>query len=313
MASRRSSWFLCLSIVFGFFTLVSLTLIAQPAAQKAQHAFIVFNVRDVTTGYAVQAEVSFTRVDSGQGSPVTAQTDSQRLLRMDLPAGRYTVRVTAPAYKPMQFDDNTQPSPDASKLRVMLAGTTDPEQLRPEVLDPQLRDGYILLYGYIVDDDTGRPLSGVQVRFEKLGVVTSTNARGYFGRAVQLPPLPPYEGIEDNVSFELQGYKTQVHENQLLPNSGWIGFPIGLQRGGGVDRRNVRHHLMEKGAEEFQEQKPTPAAPQEQSSVTTQSATLSARITGKPETTNREPPEGTFLLGDHKGIARFPRLSQGQR
>ena len=238
----KTQW---IAILFLYPAALLIAQNAPVAASPKGPELIILTIRDSTTGYAVQAEVSFTKADSDKKIPTVAHADNQGHLRMELPPGRYRVRVTAPGFEPMEISWNTPASVQDAKLGVMLVSKTQPEELRPEVLDPKLRDGYVLMQGYVVDADTGMPLSGVQVRLEKLGMVAITNDRGYFSQSVRFPTLPPNAlGFEDNLTFELPGYATYAFTNELITNTPWALYQIDLQRGSGVDRHNATHHLL---------------------------------------------------------------------
>jgi hypothetical protein len=219
-------------------------LIAQqtPTAAPASRSAFTLDVRDVTTGYSVRANVTFTNSNAGESAPISTQTNSLGHLQTALPPGRYVMRVTSPGYDPMESTWDTATSGD--KLEIMLTRKTPPEELRPEVLDPQLREGYLLVHGYVVDADTGKPLSNVRVRLEKYGMDTITDDRGYFSQSLQMPTLPPdspgFPGFEDDLSAELPGYKKIILENQLFAAPGML-LTLELQPGSGVERHDNTH------------------------------------------------------------------------
>jgi hypothetical protein len=217
-------------------------LIAQQTstAASASRSAVILDVRDVTTGYSVRADVTFINSSAPGSAAISAQTDRLGHLRTDLPSGRYLMRITSPGYEPME---STWDTASRMKLGIELSRNAPPEELRPEVLNPQYREGYILVHGYVADADTGRPLSNVRVRLDRLGMDTSTNDRGYFRESLQMPPLPPGAGVEDDLSAELPGYKKIILGNQLFSAPDLL-LKLELQPGSGVERRDNTHKLL---------------------------------------------------------------------
>jgi hypothetical protein len=219
------------------------TLIAQvpsAAALASRSGVITLRVRDSATGYGVQASVSLRASDSGANPSINTQTDSLGHLRVEVPQGRYILRVTSPGFKPMELSWDT----GGPVNHVMLDVIAPPQELRPEVLDAQLRAGYVLVHGYVADADTGKPLRNVRMRLDRFGMDTSTNGRGYFSQSLQMPVLPPdAPGFEDDLSAELPGYKKYILANTLFSGPE-ILFQLELKPGSGVDRRDNTHKLL---------------------------------------------------------------------
>jgi hypothetical protein len=212
-------------------------LIAQqtPTTTSTSRSPVILDIRDSTTGYSVPANVTFTNPNSGQSAPISAQTNSLGHLQTALPPSRYVMRVTSPGYDPMQSTWDTAIS---DKLKIMLISKTPPQELLPEVVNPQLREGYLLVHGYVVDAGTGKLLNIVRVRIEKYGTDTLTNDRGYFSQSLRL--AYGEQGFEDDMSLELSGYKKLILGNQLFGAPEMV-FPLELQPGSGVDRRDNTH------------------------------------------------------------------------
>src|SRR5207245_6913743 len=124
--------------------------------------------------------------------------------------------------------------------QAMLDPLTPPEEEQPHEIESKLRSGYTLVYGYVADSITGRPLANVRVHLEKAQADAMTDARGYFEMSVPSPPAelmkeappPGLPGI-DNIIFELPGYKKYAGQSIDLPEGLDSGWNVELQRGQG--------------------------------------------------------------------------------
>lgn len=222
-------------------TLASQQASPVPAVSKSA---AVLDVRDATTGYSIEAQVTFTPREAGEAAGVSARTDSIGHLRLELPSGRYLLSVISPGYEPMKSKWDTSFD---TRQGIMLSGKNLPEELRPEVLEPQFRKGYILVHGYVTDADTGRPLGNVRVKLDRLGMDAITDDRGYYSESLSMPthspdPRNPADVVDD-MTVELTGYKTTILERQLFAEPELL-VKVELQRGSGVDRHDNTHVLL---------------------------------------------------------------------
>lgn len=215
------------------------TLCLAVAALCQQKPNATIRVRDITTGYAVvQATVIVRNAADGKSEILRGQTNSLGRLSMNLPSGKFLVEISAPGYKTMKdirYDSSSGEFGTAELDRV-----APPPELLPDVLKAQERKGYLFVYGFVVDADTGRPLADVEARMPKVGLNANTDARGFFSQSVLLPvPPAPDQGTLDDLSVSLPGYKTYEATNVDLPKEGWQGFQIDLHRGQGKETHDV--------------------------------------------------------------------------
>jgi hypothetical protein len=116
--------------------------------------------------------------------------------------------------------------------------TVPPPEERPEVLNPQMRQGYSMTYGYVVDGETGKPLSDVRVRWETSDIETKSNARGYYALFTAVPPSnpnPPALPPTDTLIAELSGYKKFVYHRFPMFEGQASGTNIQMERGSGMN------------------------------------------------------------------------------
>ncbi len=65
-------------------------------------------------------------------------------------------------------------------LEFLLDPVVEPPELQPDYIASLQRDDVMLIQGFVVDDDTREPLSGVKVSSAPSGVVAQTDERGFF-------------------------------------------------------------------------------------------------------------------------------------
>jgi Tol biopolymer transport system component len=240
------------SVVISFFTTL--------AACKlfAASGTLVLSVRDAQTGYAIRTAVQLEGPES-----VTLQTDEKGRVMRTLTAGEYRVLVSAPGYKPRKAHINIG-SAGRLNFHLMLDSENPPEEERPEAINREIRPGLTYYHGYIVDDESGQPLSDVRVRFVNSGIETYTDSKGHFGLSVPTPKPSVPDGMgTDTLIYEKPGYKTVIFDNFGITGEAMGGLADGMEKGAGVIRNNTPHKLLQKpGAnpEEPQSAKPDGAS-----------------------------------------------------
>jgi len=190
-------------------------------------------VRDVDTGYAVNATVSF------EGPQILSmQTGKCGTLSVQLQTGEYNITVSALAYKTLKTHTGVT-SGENLPGTVMLDPNTPPDDLQPVRLAAEIRPGFTLLHGYIVDD-CGRPLAGVSVRVKNGKIGTETDAKGHYYLSMPTPAAPSRDewGV-DTITYSKTGYQTVIIENMSVGGDDLWSVPFSLQKGSGVIRRNA--------------------------------------------------------------------------
>jgi len=233
---------------------------------------ISFRARDFETGFSVPATFVVQGAEQGRYPPHTFSSDEFGRLRLPLTAGYYLYEVSAPGYKPLRSYFQIAPAFPQNQDD-MLDPISPPEEEQMGMIDSKLRPGYTLIYGYISDSKTGKPLANVSVHVEKAQADATTNERGYFELSVESPraemrrgvPFPGLAGI-DNISISLKGYKKYDIQNTDLVEGETSGWKLDLQRGEGVEQHDYMHKLRRaaegiKEPEEPQSAKPGPALP----------------------------------------------------
>ena len=234
---------------------VPLLVAVTASIMSAATGTMEFRVRDSHSHYAVRALI---KGDGPQSFLLT--TDAKGYGKIDLPVGEYRLEMSASGYAALR----THYHVEAGKLTsagAFLDPQTLPEEESPKVLEPLLRPGYTLLHEYVVDAQTGEPLSGVKVRFVNAGVETQTDSKGHLVLSVPTPTPKNPGGIgTDTLIYEKAGYKTITIRNFGIPPEEMGGTAIDLQKGKGVIEIDGTHKLMRGESDESQNQENTQSA-----------------------------------------------------
>lgn len=213
---------------------IFMLMLFAASAVFADSATLELRVRDFQTDHPIRATIKLEGPES-----VTLQTDYAGAM---LP-GEYRVEVSAPGYKLQRTHLNIGQSGHLN-LAVMMDAENPPEEERPEAIAERIRPGFTLLHGYVVND-AGMPLVGVKVRLVHAGVETETDSKGHYWLSTPTPqPAFPGGLGTDTLIYEKPGYKTTVLENFGISGDDMGGGAIGLEKGRGAIRRDVKHKLM---------------------------------------------------------------------
>lgn len=234
MHSPGTSFALC-SFATRFSRLAaSLLLVQSPVF--AESALSIRFV-DSATGYAVKPDVVETR-SSVRRSQI-AESDRVRLV---LPPGPGNITVSASGYQPMSgvFDLSAD---YPFTVVFQLDPLVPPREIQPDYVSTLHRAEETVFVGYVVDDESGRPLAGAGVRAEPSGRETKTDARGYFQIYVPVQTLAEAQRLPASLSFVQAGFRTETRQYLELSSRGdWV-YRIRLQPGDGqhtVDERQLR-------------------------------------------------------------------------
>jgi Carboxypeptidase regulatory-like domain len=195
---------------------------AQPAGGTSA---MTFRIRNSRTGHAMPANVTLRHVEADRtGSLVdlspSSSMDSDEFGRaqFNLPPGEHLIEVSAPGYQSISSRFSVEAGKTPLPMTFELDPVSEPEELLPEVVAAQKRQGHFLLLGYVVNAPNWQPLSGVQVQMSEMRAVT--DEKGYFMLRVPVPPQQDGEVPRKDAVFERSGYKQHVLRNVSLWEEG---------------------------------------------------------------------------------------------
>lgn len=200
---------------------------------------------DSDTGFAVQPEavtVRAHRPDAAERRVPNAEITPAGRLQLALSAGQHTLTVASARHRPMSGKLVVRPD-QPYRIRIHLDPVEPPKEIQPETVAALHRDGWMLLQGFVADEETGGPLAGVQVRSLPSGAETRTSGEGFFRLYVPAAEEASPETDAVHLVFEKPGYR--AHERRYLEvwSRGDWTYRIRLERGGGhdvVDERTLR-------------------------------------------------------------------------
>ncbi len=210
-------------------------------ASAADTGTMQLRVRDSHTHFPIHALVQ------GWGPKAfSVATDDRGYGRIVLPAGEYQLQISSPDYATLSTHYSVEPR-KITKAGAFIDPISLPHEESSEVLDSLAQPGHTLLHEYVLDQETGRPLSGVKVWLVHAGVETRTDSKGHFCLLVPTP-VPDFPGGigSDTLMYEKSGYKTIVMKNLAVGSEEMGGTGIDMERGHGVIKIDSTHKLMRK-------------------------------------------------------------------
>jgi hypothetical protein len=116
-----------------------------------------------------------------------------------------------------------------------------PLEIQPEAIAKLHQINQTVFLGFVVDEESGQPLTNALVRTEPSGNETRTDARGYFQIYVPVQTLEAATNSPARLIFAAPGFRSEERTYLELWSEGdWI-YRIRLDRGAGiktVDERN---------------------------------------------------------------------------
>ena len=230
---------------------VALFCVFVAGVLHADTGSLQLSLRDVITAYAISGTVTFNGPQQ-----LAVPTDENGNLLVTLQTGDYIVQTSPQGYSPLTTHYNIGSGANLP-MTIMLDSTSLPEDERTQQLTSELRPGFTLLHGYIVDSKTGKPIAGVRVQLVDAHVETETKPNGHYGLSVATPnELPPGMMGTDTLVFEKSGYDKVVIHNFGIGGEDLRLAPLGLQQGNGVMHRDGAHKLSDKSPYELQSASP---------------------------------------------------------
>jgi len=244
MHPPRTSPTLQWSHVTRFALLVTGLFLTQALSVFAQNSLQIRFV-DSATGYAVQPALIETQ---SRQPDKAARRISQSVLgeagrvMLALPPGQNNITVSAPGYQPMSGMFDMSPN-NPYTIFFQLDPLTQPREIQPDYVSTLHRGDETVFVGYVVDDDSGRPLANALIRTEPSGREVTTDERGYFQIYVPVQTLTEATQSPASLILSHEAFRTEEHRYLELWSEGdWV-YRIRLQSGRGkniVDERQLR-------------------------------------------------------------------------
>ena len=258
LGTQQVLWIaLCVFLAVNTAATQSVASESESAETVPRTGTVTLAARDAQTGYSVPATVSYGRMEGDFPLPFRARADNEGRIRLTLPLGTYLFEICAPGHQSMR---SYQPV-GAGGMIFHMDPTEPPQEMREDILNAQLRPGYAMLFGYVVDDLSAKPLNNVHVYLRDSHVETRTNARGYYALFARVPTaeaepssLPPM----DTLVAEMPGYTSLVYHRLPLDPGQWSRENVQLSKGTGTTESSYHASWMPDDSETPQPQESVP-------------------------------------------------------
>jgi len=214
-------------------------------------------LRDSMTGLALVGRVTAIELGGRVASSLTA--DPSGRAPGPLPPGQYRVKAEAIHHRTLETAFDLEAGATLG-VTLWLDPEEVPEALRPEPL-ATLGPETAVFHGYVVDGQSGQPLSDASVSLERSDQRTKTD-RGYFRLSVAAPRPPDLEPPPmDLLTVQRDGYRT-FRSGQVFVTGGVTRFLIRLWPGLGRSEEAEGHKMLREARTLSLAQSAVPDAPE---------------------------------------------------
>jgi len=195
-----------------------------------------FFVYDSENGYGVPSVIIFTN----DKDTFNLKTDNGGHLMFNGREGKYDITIYAADYNPLQTYFYIEKG-ICLDIKIIL------EKQNKTFVEYQKYE-YPIIEGYVVDSETGMPLSDVKVTIEDENNIVYTDEKGFFSimpKKFSIISDPDDEVVRNNITFSKNDYKTEkIKDLLIVPDK--IKLIIHLQRGEGIiENKKIQHILDE--------------------------------------------------------------------
>jgi Sporulation protein and related proteins len=234
--------------------------------RSSQGSHIQIRLFDSVTGYGIHLKsLDDVTLKSNLQEYRLPEGNEYNTLSVQAAQGKYDLNVAIDGYKRVQTPISIE---EESTFEILLDPVQTPAELKEDYVNSLTLPNVATIIGYIVDDQTGRPLAKATAGLSDGTFKAKSNKRGFFILQV---PVPPQNRLEDkpvlkNILFELQGYAAEERQYvQAFANQATV-YRIRLKSGQGRNVIDERQH-RNNAAAAWDEQPQTNNLPTDGSSV----------------------------------------------
>jgi len=170
------------------------------------------------TGYLLTPDNPVLTNTSGKQDVIPIPKNSAGVYSQELAAGTYMISASCTGYLSTQTEFTI--AENELRYNIFLDPLVGNPLLAPGRIKSMLRPDKALLLGYVVDDVTGAPLTGVSLKDAASGTIAVTDANGYF--EVMLPAVCEERTVLD-LYFEKMPYgKAEFRSFEITPNTDFV-------------------------------------------------------------------------------------------
>lgn len=231
---------------FAFlFSIFPLTLTAQqldPTQIKREQGTLSFFLTDSENGYGVEGTVL---LQGPRGSYELSTTEGGKLIFSGVP-GKYEITLLANGYDNLSTYFIIESGKTINVDAILEKGSRIPVLYKKYVAP--------IVEGYVIEQETGKPLAGVSVQLTQEGLTVTTDSQGFFSmKPARYSTInsPEDKAVRSDFKFSKNGFISHTVENLLMvPDK--IKLKIYLEKGQGENTEKYHQNVLDGTAEDVQ-------------------------------------------------------------
>lgn len=218
------------------------------AQNKSGSYKINFCFYDSENGYAVVPDefIIYDRVNNNVIKSISKnQYKEDSKIFIALNTGQYRFDIIASGYSVFSSSINIG-GHQRNLHKIFLDPLIKNLNLDSKRIQDKHRQGFTLVLGYIVDELSGKPLSGIEVTSSLTNSATYSDIRGYY--EIYIPSVGCETGEYGNIKFSKQGYPRKTYEYLELFSNDDVIMNVKLHienKEIKIDARNLRRRINE--------------------------------------------------------------------
>ena len=194
--------------------------------------------RDAITGQALTPRVTIVNLRTSEPLAIPAVSADGRL-HLLLPPGEYAISASMQGYDTIGMTLRVADEP-LPPYELYLDPLEPPKEVTTQFLQSLRRPGQMVAVGFVTDEQSGKPLEGVQVSVIGHDVSALTDSRGCF--LLQFP-VRDSTGVPQRYAtllLQKEGYSTlRLEQLEIWSEGDWIGR-LSMTLGNGIETRDMR-------------------------------------------------------------------------
>lgn len=214
--------------------------IVNPEKQPQKTSELTLKFLDVMTGYSIipsSIEVRQRENKEVFNKITEREVTANGTVNIPLVNGTYDITVMANGYSPMTsfFQLHNQ----SLNVNFNLEPLVPIKELTSEFIQSLHRNDAMVIVGFIVDDFSGKPLSGVNIFSNDNIMNTTSQSNGFFKLILPLPESENSVSDRNKLLFEKSDYITESRKNFDMYPQGDIILQIRMKKGKGENSEDI--------------------------------------------------------------------------
>lgn len=222
----------------------------RQVTQSSRPGQVQVRLFDSVTGYGIEPKaMDAITIRSGLQEQKPQQIKEDNTISLAADQGVYDLTVAVEGYRPMITKISVEEV--STPVEILLDPVETPPEMKEEYINSLTRANVATVIGYLVDEQTGRPLAKAVVSLSNGTLRSKSNKRGFF--VLQIPVEESYskanEPVLKDIRFAKSGYTTEERQYvQAFPGQAMV-YRIRLHPGDGINVIDERQHRSNAAAE----------------------------------------------------------------